>query len=250
MIFAEEGIRGFWKGHVPGQILSITYGFGRFLAYDQFNEYSKTFGFFEKNSYPGLRHFIAGGFAGSFGMFMATPFDVVRTRIIAQDSNKGYHSMFGAFKSILQKEGPRGLFRGLVPSLVAIAPNSAIQFGSYNIMLNKYSDITSEEPSRSAVLLAGMSSGIIAKTIVYPLDLSKKRLQIQNFQENRTRFGKNISTTGLFDCLRKTFIEEGFSGLYKGLPSAIIKSGAMSGLFFFFYEEISKFAETRPTASL
>ena len=31
-IFKEEGIRGFWKGHVPGQVLSITYRFGRFLV--------------------------------------------------------------------------------------------------------------------------------------------------------------------------------------------------------------------------
>lgn len=237
MIFKEEGIRGLWKGHVPGQILSITYGFGQFAAYDQFNRHSRKIKFFEEHS--DVRHIVGGGCAGAFGMSIATPFDVVRTRFIAQDHNRGYQSITDAFSTILRHEGPRGLFRGLIPSITAIAPNAAIQFGTYNFLLEHYMLLLNRDTvSGHIILLAGMFSGILAKTCIYPLDLTKKRLQIQDFHTHRTTFGKNIMTTGMFDCLRKTFAEERFAGLYKGLAPAVIKSGMMSGLYFFFYEEI------------
>lgn len=238
LMFKEEGIRGLWKGHVPGQILSITYGFGQFLAYDQFNRHSRDLEFFNKHS--DIRHIVAGGFAGAFGMSIATPFDVVRTRFIAQDHNRGYRSVFHAFTSIVKNEGARGLFRGLVPGVSAIAPNAAIQFGTYNFLIEKYNLFMNVDlPSRHIILLSGLFSGIIAKTCIYPLDLTKKRLQIQQFQNSRTTFGKNITTTGMIDCLKKTLREEKLAGLYKGWTPAVIKSGAMSGLYFFFYEEIT-----------
>lgn len=237
LMFQEEGIRGLWKGHVPGQILSITYGFGQFAAYDQFNRHSRRFAFFDEHS--DIRHTVAGGFAGAFGMTIATPFDVVRTRFIAQDHGRGYKTIFEAFSTILKAEGFYGLFRGLIPSVVAIAPNAAIQFGTYNFFLERYMAFMNEESvSRYIILLAGTCSGTIAKMCIYPLDLTKKRLQIQEFQSNRTTFGKNIKTTGMIDCLKKTFVEEGTIGLYKGLTPAVIKSGMMSGFYFFFYEEI------------
>lgn len=238
LMFKEEGIKGLWKGHVPGQILSITYGFGQFFAYDQFNRHSRTIKFF--NDHSDIRHIVGGGIAGAFGMSIATPFDVVRTRFIAQDTNSGYRSLADAFKTIIRNEGFGGLFRGLVPGVTAIAPNAAIQFGTYNFLLEKYARLMEvERPSRQIVLLAGVFSGILAKSCIYPLDLTKKRLQIQQFQGHRMTFGKNITTTGMFDCLRQTLRKEKLSGLYKGWAPAVIKSGAMSGLYFFFFEEIT-----------
>lgn len=38
--------------------------------------------------------------------------------------------------------------------------------------------------------VCGFLSGLCAKTVVYPLDLCRKRLQIQGFQEARKEFGK------------------------------------------------------------
>lgn len=238
LMFREEGIKGLWKGHVPGQVLSVTYGFGQFLAYDHVNRYSRKIKFFDEHS--DIRHTLSGGFAGAFGMAIATPFDVVRTRFIAQDNNRGYKNMAEAFKSIIKLEGFSGLLRGLVPGVTAIAPNAAIQFGTYNFLLEHYAAYMQiDQPSRHVILIAGMFSGIIAKSCIYPLDLTKKRLQVQKFQGNRTTFGKNITTSGMIDCLRQTFREERLAGLYKGWAPAVIKSGAMSGFYFFFYEEIT-----------
>jgi len=39
---------------------------------------------------------------------------------------------------------------------------------------------------------SGFMAGVAAKTIVYPLDVAKKRLQLQDFIHSRDGFGKVI----------------------------------------------------------
>ena len=237
MIFKEERIRGFWKGHIPGQVQSIIFGFGRVLLYDTSNQYLKHFEFF--NNHSKTRHFVAGGFSGTILLLIVTPFDVVRTRFIAQDTDKGYNSLRGALRAITQKEGLRGLYRGLTPSIVALTPNAAIQFGVYNVLLEHHKKYTEEEPSKHFLLSDGILCAVIAKMLSSPLDLIKKRLQIQRFHENRTVFGKNVLYSGIFDCMRQTYRDEGLTGFYKGLPFALVKTATVRGVFLFFFEEIS-----------
>ncbi len=42
-------------------------------------------------------------------------------------------------------------------------------------------------------IVCGSLAGLVAKVVVYPLDLSKKRLQVQGFEKARVQFGK-VST--------------------------------------------------------
>lgn len=44
--------------------------------------------------------------------------------------------------------------------------------------------------SPGANALCGCGAGMIAKTAIYPLDLMKKRIQIQGFEIAREQFGK------------------------------------------------------------
>jgi solute carrier family 25 (mitochondrial thiamine pyrophosphate transporter), member 19 len=90
-IFRDEGLHGLWKGHIPAQLLSVFYGLGQFAAYDQLNRAGRHVKIF--NEHSNMRHFMCGGIAGAIGNTVSTPFDVVRTRIIAQDHGRGYTSM-------------------------------------------------------------------------------------------------------------------------------------------------------------
>lgn len=140
-IFRDEGIHGLWKGHIPAQLLSVFYGLGQFAAYDQLNRAGRDVTLFCEHS--DMRHFVCGGIAGAFGITVSTPFDVVRTRIIAQDHGRGYTSMTEGLRTIYVKEGIRGLFRGLGPSVLQVAPLTALQFWCYNIVIETaidYSD--------------------------------------------------------------------------------------------------------------
>lgn len=60
-----------------------------------------------------------------------------------------------------------------------------------------------------------MIGGIVSKTAVYPLDLCKKRLQIQKFHQSRTTYGESFVCKGLVDCLSRTVKREGWMGEFE-----------------------------------
>ena len=67
-------------------------------------------------------------------------------------------------------------------------------------------------PAPPLILIAGAIGGIVSKTAVYPLDLCKKRLQIQKFGNARTTFGEHFVCNGMLDCIMKTIAREGYAG--------------------------------------
>lgn len=142
-IFRDEGYHGLWKGHIPAQMLSVFYGLGQFAAYDQLNRAGRHVQLL--NDHSDTRHFLCGGIAGAIGNTVSTPFDVIRTRIIAQDHGRGYTTMREGLRMIFVNEGFRGLFRGLGPSVLQVAPLTAIQFWSYNVVIEAAMDYTNTE---------------------------------------------------------------------------------------------------------
>ncbi len=59
-------------------------------------------------------------------------------------------------------------------------------------MLSLYAE-RSDKLSIIGNLICGSLAGLGAKTAVYPLDLAKKRLQIQGFHLARQKFGRVIN---------------------------------------------------------
>jgi len=109
-------------------------------------------------------------------------------------------------------------------------------------------------------LFCGSGAGMISKTITYPFDLFKKRLQVGGFEAARVPFGQVSSSTacftstshlyvlwpvshvqvrsyrGLVDCMVQIAREEGFRGFFKGLSPSLVKASLATGLIFFWYE--------------
>lgn len=86
-------------------------------------------------------------------------------------------------------------------------------------------------------MVAGSAAGLVAKTMVYPLDLARKRLQIQGFEHGRKGFGKFFRCHGLIDCLVVSAKNEGAKGLFKGLWASQLKAAATTALHFTAYEQ-------------
>lgn len=91
--------------------------------------------------------------------------------------------------------------------------------------------------SVTGALIAGSSAGLVAKTIVYPFDLVRKRLQIQGFQHGRKGFGIFFHCEGMLDCFALTYKREGVNGLFKGLVPSQVKAAATTALHFTIYEQ-------------
>ena len=89
----------------------------------------------------------------------------------------------------------------------------------------------------SESLLCGSGAGILSKMIIYPLDIIKKRLEIQGFEKARTDFGSVRHYKGLNDCLTTIVKQEGPRGLFKGLSPSLLKAGLAASSNFLVYEQ-------------
>lgn len=78
-ISREEGFRALWKGHIPAQWLSAFYGAAQFTTYEILTKPWK------KHS---LAHFGGGAVSGIVAVVTSFPFDVIRTRLVAQGEAK------------------------------------------------------------------------------------------------------------------------------------------------------------------
>ena len=76
--------------------------------------------------------FTLGSIAGATGATAVYPIDLVKTRMQNQRTGSYigelmYRNSFDCFKKVIRHEGVFGLYRGLVPQLMGVAPEKAIK---------------------------------------------------------------------------------------------------------------------------
>ncbi|CAG8689605.1 20184_t:CDS:2 [Gigaspora margarita] len=252
MIIREEGIRGLWKGNLSAEYLYLSYGTVQFLTYQQMQILFSSIGdgrddklIFNKTLQP----FLSGAVCGATATVTTYPFDLLRTRFAAQGEKKIYSGLTHAIKQIYNQEGIGGFYRGISASVLQIIPYMGLMFGSYEI--SKKSFRLLEEKSfwfsnlRGAEdFLSGAIAGMIGKTGIFPLDLLRRRLQLQG--PSRSKYViKNIPSysNSIYSCIRQIIVDEGFLGLYKGLTPALLKAAPVSATTFFVYGQTKKLLE-------
>ena len=253
VMMREEGLRALWKGLIAAQFISVVYTPIQFTSFYLLTEHScKQLNL--SPSHPGI-HMFCGSLAGTAGIIAAHPFDTVRTRLVGQGEPKLYTGQVDAIRSIFKYEGVRGFYRGLLPNVALVGPQAGATFVSYELFKRAWtvffdtsdprakaasssSSSNATRPSTGIIcnLAAGAFSGIFSKSLIYPLDSIKKRLQVQGFEEARNKFGSTRVYRGVIDCTMKIVREETVFGLYKGFLPSIYKAAVVTALNFAFYE--------------
>ncbi|XP_072260027.1 mitochondrial thiamine pyrophosphate carrier [Pyxicephalus adspersus] len=237
LILKEEGLSGFWKGHVPAQLLSISYGAVQFVSFEVLTEVFHTSTSLDTRA-P-VVHFLCGGLAACSATLTVQPLDTLRTRFAAQGEPKVYKTLRHAIVTMSKTEGFLTFYQGLCPTLLAVFPYAGLQFASYNLLQRVWKAASPPGPNKIdnlKNLLCGSGAGVISKTLTYPLDLIKKRLQVGGFEQARAAFGEVRTYHGLRDCVYRIHLEEGLKGFFKGLSPSLLKAAVSTGLTFFSYE--------------
>ncbi|XP_076181591.1 mitochondrial basic amino acids transporter isoform X2 [Ptiloglossa arizonensis] len=153
-------------------------------------------------------HFIAGTLAGIAQTPICGPMELAKTRM--QLSSTRFSGPLDCLKHMHKYEGNRGMFRGLGITLLRDAPSFGIYFLTYESLTRTSGN---ECLSTPYMLLAGGLAGTASWTLTYPLDVVKSRIQA-----NSNRY------TGVLDCFKQSVKAEGYSCMYRGLSSTIVRA--------------------------
>lgn len=132
-----------------------------------------------------LKSFLSG-WAGGLGILaVGHPFDTVKT--VMQNSAKGqYASSLDCAKSLMAKEGPLGLYKGVTAPMAGIGTVFAIYFVTYDTCERFLRSVRNKDPAVALtmpeVIVCGGSTGIFGSLILGPAELIKVRQQtaVQN----------------------------------------------------------------------
>ena len=170
---------------------------------------------------------IAGGLAATASQMIVVPMDVISQKqmVMPNDVYKRDGSSINIARSIIQRDGYRGLFKGFGLSLFTSLPAGTIWWATYagcKDKLNAYIDMIENDRIRSIPVMAqqgiiqvasAVSAAITASITTQPLDTIKTRIQV----------GKktmSIKPNTSLASMAREFVST--PGLYKGLTPRIV----------------------------
>ncbi|KAG8457300.1 hypothetical protein KFE25_001037 [Diacronema lutheri] len=127
-----EGVRSLYRGLVPSLVGIMPYVGVDFMVYGTLREWLPRDA---ATGEPGTgAKLMAGAVAGAAGQTVAYPLDTVRRQLQVQDVKvkypdvPKYRGLVDCFFGIVRRDGMRGLYRGIWPNYLKVAPSISIQF--------------------------------------------------------------------------------------------------------------------------
>lgn len=194
-----------------------------------------------------VHHFGLGAVAGAFGAFMVYPIDLVKTRMQnqrgAQVGQLMYNNSIDCARKIIQKEGFLGLYAGVLPQLIGVAPEKAIKLTVNDLARGFFTDKQSGNIKFGYEMLSGGMAGFCQVIFTNPLEIVKIRLQVQGEMAKTSDVPKRSAMWIVRNL--------GLVGLYKGASACLLRDGPFSAIYFPCYAHLKKdyFGES-PTKKL
>jgi len=234
-ILKEEGWRGYFKGNGTNVIRIFPYSAIQFAAYEQFKKILLR----EKNDLTPLERLSAGAMAGVVSVSMTYPLDLIRTRLSVQTAfrNSGslnpaqYLGITSAFITIVKQEGIFGLFKGIMPTLMGIAPYVGLNFMTFEGMKSVVKKKIRPDPTTVHLLICGGMAGSVAQTITYPFDVLRRKMQMQGYHSHP-------AYPSTWNCIVSIWKSESIYGFYKGLIPNYLKVVPSMSISFVVYEKV------------
>ncbi|XP_028366168.1 calcium-binding mitochondrial carrier protein Aralar1 isoform X2 [Phyllostomus discolor] len=170
--------------------------------------------------------FTLGSVAGAVGATAVYPIDLVKTRMQNQRGTGSvvgelmYKNSFDCFKKVLRYEGFFGLYRGLIPQLIGVAPEKAIKLTVNDFVRDKFTRRDGSIPLFAEILAGGCAGG---SQVIFtnPLEIVKIRLQVAG----EITTGPRVSALSVLRDL-------GIFGLYKGAKACFLRDIPFSAIYF------------------
>lgn len=143
----EGGVAALYRGIIPTVAGVAPYVGLNFMVYESVRKYLTPDG--EENP-SAARKLLAGAISGAVAQTCTYPFDVLRRRFqINTMSGMGYQykSITDAVRVIVGQEGIRGMYKGIVPNLLKVAPSMASSWLSFELTRDYLLSLKPDEAS-------------------------------------------------------------------------------------------------------
>ncbi|KAI9033413.1 mitochondrial carrier domain-containing protein [Hyaloraphidium curvatum] len=180
---------------------------------------------------PPLPALLAFGFvSGAAGQAVAVPLDLAKIRMVADPRA---NPTLGAALRTAVGAGPRGLFRGGLPAVQRAAIVNLGELATYDAAKARVVPLAGGD-NLAAHVGAAICSGLVSSLLSTPADVVKTRLMAQD--------PSNPRYVGAWDCLWRTWGEEGLRGLYRGFWPTWARLGPWQLCFWVSYERLRGWA--------
>ncbi|KAI0562746.1 Mitochondrial carrier [Gracilaria domingensis] len=237
VLLQTEGLRGFFKGNAANCLkVAPTKGI-QFVAFEALK---RVLFRLREGRHPGANakplsaweRFIAGGLAGMTAATMCYPLDTAKTLLTAHPER--FSGVLQTMLAFSRQQGPRALYRGLSPTLVAMMPYAGLDFAIYEQLKLIYMRRNNKEANLVILLVIGAFAGAVAQTACHPLDVVRKRLQLQGIG------GRPVLYRSMLHAASGIVKKEGPLALYRGLQPMYISAIPSAGVSYVVYETVKK----------
>ena len=210
-ILREEGLAAFWKGNTAAVVRVVPYMSMTFLTYEEYKANLVELGVPKQAS-----TLTAGSLAGVTAVVLTYPLDLARATMAMPTST--HASMIDAVGAIARERGVGALYSGVSATCIGVAPYAGLKFLSYEALKGVLGTIFGVEEAQLKPwqrVASGMLAGMLAQTLIYPLDVVRRRMQTST----------GVLYTSTWDALSTIARNEGLSsGLYRGLTLNYLKT--------------------------
>jgi hypothetical protein len=187
-----------------------------------------------------LQVYLAGAGAGVACFFFSTPTDLIK---IKAQMTKIPKTTYQVTKEIYKHNGLKGLYQGGLITMIRDAPSYGIYFWAYEGMKRLLQVESGDDAWK--LLLAGGIAGTVSWGSIYPIDVVKSRLQMQQ----KTRHLLNESSqiiidrpyASIKDCVIRSYKIEGLGVFFRGLWPTLLRGFPVNAVTFYVYEIVMDF---------
>ena len=233
-----EGFKGMFKGN-GANCLKVAPSRGtQFLVYEFMKRQFVLLGWAAgaSGSLNAGSRLLAGGIAGMVAASIVYPLEVVKTMLTLYPEE--CNSIGGAVRRVWNNGGIPALYRGLGPTLVAMFPYVGVEFMVYET-LKKHWEFSVGPMGTGALLLIGAIGGAAAQASAHPLDVIRRRMQMQSMFGDKKVDGKDKPVkkySNMFTGLYRVSKDEGWHALFNGLGPACLEKIPSTAIGYFIYE--------------
>ncbi|XP_077340245.1 solute carrier family 25 member 43 [Lithobates pipiens] len=231
LVYKAEGLQAFWKGNLTACVRLFPYSAVQLSAYHRLSVLFMD----DLGQISPSKAILAGSVAGMLAAIVIYPTDVIKTRLIVQNSlEPTYRGIIHALYTVYYQEGFRPLYRGVSLSILGAVPFSAGLF-FMDASLDRVWQVSGARLTPLQNFVNGCLAAAVAQTLSFPFETVKKKMQAQSHILPHCG-GVDVHFNGVVDCFRQIVKIKGILSLWNGLTANLLKIFPYYGLMFSTFE--------------